>query len=291
MTLARVHEALSLRVGEVLVSEDGGDESILQDLSEIQDSRLFVFFQKQNLGLWENHLFLLKKARLPWIKFIQTDDVVTKEGFIALGKYANQDLAIVHLIPIYKQLETGVYKEHPFSRKWHDAVFLNSENALNLQRKYGNFFGRPSYNLYQTKFLPQSPEYWRSNVSADLLINFSVSSLGDVCLIPGNLVETGVHKYQDMATQSLTLIGDRIINSYKVLKASSLPSLKQLVNTYFSVEITYFSFLLLKRIFAKQFNLIELFSIFGFYLFKLTPNILINFNHFFVYFRYKSFKK
>ena len=74
MTVNTVKIALSTGAGEIIVSENDPGTNINEYLKEFNDPRLIVIRQTQNIGLWKNHLALMKLATKPWIKFIHTDD-------------------------------------------------------------------------------------------------------------------------------------------------------------------------------------------------------------------------
>src|SRR5215510_9299074 len=80
MTLTAVECACSTGAGEILVSDDASNDGTVEALRAVRDDRLRIVVQPVNLGLWRNHLVLLRMATRPWLKFIQNDDRIAPNG-------------------------------------------------------------------------------------------------------------------------------------------------------------------------------------------------------------------
>src|SRR6516165_1213862 len=79
-TICAVRTALASSAGEIVVSLDTDPDQIARELTAIQETRLRVVLQLRRLGLWRNHLVLLRETGYPFVKFLQTDDRLLPGG-------------------------------------------------------------------------------------------------------------------------------------------------------------------------------------------------------------------
>ena len=214
MIIRAVAAALSTPAGEVLISEDASGLDIHRLLEGYADTRLKIFSQCDNLGLWPNHLFLIRQAKGEWIKFLQTDDLFTEASMRDFCEAADENTALVSMTPEYHHEDGTVVKKEAIDqiRTFKQGTYLERFS------RYGNEPGRPSYCLYKKSAMQLSEEWWRKDVSADLMQNIWLSTQGDVILLPPNEMVCGVHSKQDGVNQSLRLVRDRLMNSMIILR-------------------------------------------------------------------------
>ena len=253
LTRRCVESALQSSANEVLVSDDASSlelETLLADLSG--DERLRLFTQEKNLGLWENHLFLLQQSRSEWIKFIQTDDYLAHGALEEMLKYTDPNVSLIVALPSYHHLGTddilipGQFASQMGVRRFPSDTYLR---RLCIR---GNEPGRPSYCLYRKDSLDLNPAAWRSDMSSDLVQNVISASRGVTVLLPTGLVFCGVHEQQDIRTQSFELIVKRLINSLTYLRESEYhPGILRFISLYGSVEALGLFFIACKRLLGK----------------------------------------
>jgi hypothetical protein len=213
-TMKAVRAALASSAGEVVVSLDTDPDRLSCDLEAVQDVRLRVVVQPHRLGLWPNHLALLRETRRPFVKFLQTDDWLLPGGLRTLCEAVDEGTSVVSGLPYYQNLETQVawrLKTPTAPGRWTSADFLRRAEVA------GNELGRPSYTLFRRDAVPATEEVWRDDVSVDWAVNLVAAGHGDVVLVPHGTVVCGVHDAQDGATQSPALVARRLVNTLELL--------------------------------------------------------------------------
>lgn len=248
LTEQAIECALATQAGEILVSDDAGGLSIAELGSKYTDNRIKFFSQSSNIGLWKNHLYLLKKASKSWVKFLQTDDSFSTEAFAHLASKADSTVSLVAMEPSYKDLETG---EVSLSNKVKEDALYATEVAVSLFSKRGNYPGRPSYCLYNKSLMNLDEAFWNNEISADLAQNIWLASKGNVVITPNKGLTCGVHTAQDGKNQTSRLILSRLRNSYKLLTEQLESKEFKSVRSYFLAEFALLSKLALTSFFKN----------------------------------------
>lgn len=215
MTLAAVASCLATGAGEIVVSLDTDPDGAELLLCSISDHRLRVVVQKARLGLWRNHLALLRACSLPFVKFLQTDDRILPGGLQALCRAMNSKTAVVSSLPIYEDLGTGARwtLETPSQPgRWSSPAYLERAEIA------GNELGRPSYTLFRRDAIELDEGVWRDDVSVDWLMNIVAASRGDVELLAPGAILCGIHAEQDSVTQGPGLTTKRFVNTLERLR-------------------------------------------------------------------------
>lgn len=213
MTRNAVRSALATDAGEVVVSEDASG-SDMSALAEISDSRFRMVVQPENLGLWRNHLALLRSTRKPWVKFLQSDDNLAPDCVEKMCAAASPETTVVGALPVYRNLDTGEVEER---YRLTEPMRWATGEYVNRMARVGNELGRPSYTLFRRDALLETEEAWRNDMSCDLVANVIAAARGEVVLLPQGLVTCGIHKQRDGATQPFELLSSRLINSMAFL--------------------------------------------------------------------------
>lgn len=214
-TLKCVEFAIKNNPGEIIVSEDAGDKTLISDLEKLKCTRLKFFFQEKNLGLWKNHLFLLKQATKPWIKLMQSDDLLLPGALKKMCENIGENTAIVSYLPIYRNLSTG---EDITIHRHTRILKFNSKEFVSRIAEKGNELSRPSNCLYRANLLSHDEEAWRNDMSCDFVINAMAGSKGEVIILPPGGVITGVHYNQDGAKQTYALQLARWLNTLTYIR-------------------------------------------------------------------------
>jgi Glycosyl transferase family 2 len=229
LVVRAIDSALATGAGEIIVSDDQSGDGTWEVLLGYHDPRLRIVQQSSNLGLWRNHLALLRMASRPWIKFIQQDDWLSPDGLGALAAQADDRVSVVSALHSFHDLETGRTWAGPdldAPCRWTSDAYM--ERLLVV----GNELGRPSANLYRADVLERSEEAWNNDLSADLVANVMAASRGDVVLLPQGMWYTGEHSGQDSHTQSFRLVMDRIGNSHAYLVGSDDARVRHFASVY-----------------------------------------------------------
>src|SRR4051794_19839314 len=95
MTRKAVELALMTGAGEILVSDDASGDGTVEALADLRDFRLRIVTQPKNLGLWPNHLALLRMATRPWAKFLQNDDWLEVGGLARMVEEIGPQTSVV----------------------------------------------------------------------------------------------------------------------------------------------------------------------------------------------------
>jgi glycosyltransferase involved in cell wall biosynthesis len=234
MTLKAVKSALATNAGEIIVSEDDPGTDIFKHLEGIRDSRLKMYLQPQNLGLWKNHLFLLKVASKPWIKFLQTDDFITPDCLTRMCEAVTEQTSVVSALSISYDLDTSVTRKEEITDKVHTWKYPGYLDRIKI---VGNELGRPSNCLFRADLIDKSEEAWRNDQSGDLIMNVIAAANGDVVILPEGFVFIGSHEGQDMFVQSFQLIVTRLKNSLIYLRNKNINKINDFVRVYGFVEL------------------------------------------------------
>ena len=214
LAVRAIDSALATEAGEIIVSDDHSGDGTWDVLCRYDDPRLRIVQQTSNLGLWRNHLALLRMASRPWIKFIQQDDWLSPGALGVLVDHADEMVSVVSALDSFYDLETGrawVGTQLEAPRRWKSDAYMARLLIV------GNELGRPSATLFRAEVLDYAEEAWRNDISADLVANVIAASRGDVVLLPQGLWYTGEHPGQDTHTQSFRLVVTRIRNSHAYL--------------------------------------------------------------------------
>ncbi|RJR31821.1 MAG: glycosyltransferase family 2 protein [Desulfobacteraceae bacterium] len=214
MTVCAVECSLATGAGEVIVSLDTDRECIEEALREKRDQRLKVVVQEKQLGLWPNHLALLRTATRPYIKFLQTDDLILPGGLRRLCNEMTPQTSIVSGLPYYLDRSKGVawrVEAGTQPGRWTSSEYLSRAAVA------GNELGRPSYTLVRRQCVPIEERYWCDDISADWLMNLAAAGLGEVAIVPHGTVVCGVHPGQEGGTQSFHLTTRRLAKTLQTL--------------------------------------------------------------------------
>lgn len=225
--------AISSGAGEIIISDDCSSDETENIIMKFKDERIKFYKNINRLGLWENHLQLLKLSTKPWIKFLQADDYLDNNG---LQKFCDNDvenLSIVSALSVNENYET---KKRTVTFKLLRKRRWNSNDYLMRVKIVGNELGTPSNTLIKKENIIIDMEYWKTNTSADLLINIIAASKGDVVLLPAGPIIRGIHNDQDTNKQNFRLFIDRLQNSVNILLRLRNITITEFANIFLFVE-------------------------------------------------------
>lgn len=249
LTLNCLESAIANHPGEILVSEDAGDYSIVESILRLNNPVVKVFYQDKNLGLWKNHLFLLKKTSKPWIKFVQTDDSMLPGTLEKMSRHVDKSTAVVSYLPVYLDFNSNIkYKYQEQS----EVLRLSAREFVKRAAIRGNELGRPSNNLYRKACMNLGEEDWLNEMSCDYSANLIVGSKGDVVILPPGDIITGIHSDQDIHKQDFSLAFKRWLNTLNYLNCKGKTDLKKSISIVSLVEFVaqhrnFFGYLKTKR--------------------------------------------
>lgn len=229
-----VKSALATGAGEIIVSDDASNDNTIRRLARFRDSRLRFVDQPDNLGLWQNHLAVLGLASLPWVKFLQADDLLTPGALQRMVKHVSPSISLVWSNPTFRSYATNAQ----WSRYTLGApLLLSSQQVFECMSKVGLFFGTPSHMLIRKVAFDFSPQAWANDISADVIMGIQAAAHGAVvCLPEGNVIH-GIHPRQDGQTQSFNLSFRRLHNTIKYLLSLTDPELQRFLPPYVAVEV------------------------------------------------------
>jgi glycosyltransferase involved in cell wall biosynthesis len=233
MVVKSVRSALQTGAGEIIVSDDCSGDGTVETLAEIRDPRLRVIAQSNNLGLWGNHLALLRSTTYPWVKFLQDDDRIRVDGLGVMAEHCTTATAVVSALPFYQDHASGATHsvfELSRPRRW------TSDQYMQRLLFVGNELGTPTCTMYRADALDRHPSAWSNEVSADLLANVLCASRGEVALLPHGPVQTIVHNNQDGVTQGFGLAMIRLRNSLAYLGNCPDPRIRRFSRVFAVVE-------------------------------------------------------
>lgn len=232
MTLKAIRCALATGAGEVIVSEDASGEDV-SELGRINDQRYRFVEQPGNLGLWRNHLALLRLTEKKWIKFLQTDDSMTPDCLRTMCAAVGPETTLASALPVYRDLDTGETEsryELEAPLRWPAGEYVDR------MARVGNEPGRPSYTLFRRDALLDTEEAWRNDMSCDLTANAVAASRGEVVLLPPGGVTCGIHAARDGALQSFELLARRLAESLAFLSAYPDARVQRFASIYGAIE-------------------------------------------------------
>jgi hypothetical protein len=271
MTVNAIKCSLKTKAKEILVSEDASGINLNEYLrDELEDSRLKIFIQETNLGLWPNHLFLLNQSTSNWIKFLQTDDFFDVNSFNMFCLKASEDVALITTEPIYFY---GDDKQVNLKRLEKEKI-LTAGEINNWILKFGNFIGRPSYCLYNKSLMILDKSIWKNEISVDLFQNWYLGNQGKVIILPASGVYCGVHPDQEGNNQSISLVVTRLVGTLSLIESYSKSERDNsfFISVYKSVEYTYLFIILIKLTFFNNEISLAQFKIFKKQLFSFSLN-------------------
>ncbi|MEM9250437.1 MAG: glycosyltransferase family 2 protein [Pseudomonadota bacterium] len=193
-----VDSALASGAGEVIVVDDHSRDGTLDVLSSYRDTRLQVFENATNLGLWENHRAALCRATRPWIKFLQADDYLLPGGLAAFARAAAPGVSVVWGCALVRDDVTGATMQYHHLDRPHR---LTGPEVLEASLAIGWLLGTPSHMMLRRDALPTDAAAWQAGVSADVIMGAVAAARGDVALLPSGAIGQGAHARQDAKTQ------------------------------------------------------------------------------------------
>lgn len=205
-----LRSALATGAGEIIVSDNCSNDGTKEIISQYKDPRLRIIYQRENLGLWRNHLSLIQNTNKPWIKFLHSDDRISSDGLRTMCKVVSEKTSVVSALPLYEKLSTGE-KEIEFFLS--DARCWTSDEYMKRLLIVGNELGTPSATLINSKFIERKPKAWQNDLSCDLIANVIVASRGDVVLLPPGPIIVGCHDGRDIVKSSFELSVKRLRNT------------------------------------------------------------------------------
>lgn len=226
-----LESALSVSPGEIIVSINDAknyppDEKILKELN---NSKITVFYQNNNLGIWENHLFLLRQANKRWVSFLHGDDRFQSSYLKSVICHLDDEVSIVGTLPRYHNLSTG---QQYTVLQLDEPVRWNSDAYLKRAVITGMELGRPSSVVIRRDCIDLYDHLWVNDVSADYILNIKAAANGSVVLLPAGQVTYGLHQDSDGATQSFNLIYKRALNSANLLAKDTNGSIQKIGRMY-----------------------------------------------------------
>lgn len=210
-----VRTALHTGAAEVIVSDDASNDGACDTLAAWGEPRLRIIKQRENIGLWPNHLALLRAASTPHVKFLQQDDYIAVGGLKSLMNQMTSQTAVVSALPVYEDLSSG-HRREVFKlstvRRW------TSDEYMSRLRSHGNELGNPSFTLFRKSALPHDAAAWDTGVSADLVANVTAASRGEVVLVPAGPIVIGEHPRRDTHQQPLEFRFQQCVNTAHCLR-------------------------------------------------------------------------
>jgi glycosyltransferase involved in cell wall biosynthesis len=233
LVIDAVKSSLRTDAGEIIIVDDSSKDGTIEKLRNFNDSRLRIFENSENLGLWENHLQALKYASCPWIKFLQADDIILSDGLARMAEVADEKISLIWASPIYYERDTN--------KKWvmthlSKPTYFTTDKYLNRLSTIGWELGCPSYWLLRSDIIERDENIWQSNKSADFIIGTISVSRGDVVLLPPGNVQRGCHKFQETYSQGVSLILSRSVNTIEYLLKYHDKNVNHFVSIYSFVE-------------------------------------------------------
>jgi hypothetical protein len=234
--LARALEsALASEAGEIIVTDDRSLDGSMELLSAYKDSRLRVFENERNLGLWENHKRALDLSTKSWIKFIQADDYLLPGGLAAYAAAADDRVSIVFGAPTVKDDITG---EVMYFHRVDRVTRVDFDQLRYLMADAGWVLGSPSHMMLRKDAIELDPQVWKTRISADLVVGSIAAARGETILLPIGAMGQGEHPRQDARTQSAELGLDRSVASLAYLRRRPEPGLRWLANMWTILQLS-----------------------------------------------------
>ncbi|MBK8637480.1 MAG: glycosyltransferase [Chromatiaceae bacterium] len=212
---ATLESALATSVGEIIVSINDAYQYPVTEFDDILlNPRLNVIRQSQQLGLWGNHLYLLKKSTRPWIKFLHGDDKITHGFLQVMLDHVDERVSVIGTVVFCENLNTGFGK---FIFRMDAPKRWTSNDYMQRVCVTGNELGTPSSTLYRREILDISAGAWLDTMSCDYVNNIIAASRGDVVLLPPGGIISGDHEMRDSQIQGLNSIVIRSLNTASYL--------------------------------------------------------------------------
>ena len=225
--------AIESKAGEIIISDDNSSDNTKNLIKQFHDNRIKFYKNSKQLGLWENHFKLIKLASKPWIKFLQADDYLAENGLSYFCDNEENNLSIISALSINENLIT---KERKVTFTLSSKKRWTSKEYLNRLKIVGNELGTPSNTLIKKENIILNEKQWKTDISADLIMNVIAASKGDVVLLPPGPIIRVIHADQDTNRQNFRLFIDRLNNSVKILFNTNNIAIREFANIFYMVE-------------------------------------------------------
>jgi hypothetical protein len=220
-----VASALAGGAGEIIVSDNHGRDGTLEMLrSRFSDPRLRIIEQPANIGMWPNHLALVRESKLPLVKFVQADDWIEPGGLAAMVEHMTPQTAVVGQMQLNVNLDTGErFSEFNIDR----PIRFTSDQYMQRLLVVGQELSCPSCTLFRKSAMELTDQAWDTTHAGDFICNVIAASRGEVVLLPAGPVAVGFHAQQCTYTEGLERHVRTWLNCLKYLKRSSDPRVRR----------------------------------------------------------------
>lgn len=240
-TKQAIYSAIAENPNEIIVSDDCSPNNNFEalKLEFAKFDQVKIIQTPKNLGLWENHFFLIKNAKKKWLKFLQQDDYLVRGGLSAFTQYAQDDVSLISTLPTNYDTATETF-ETP--EQISEARCFSHQAYQERIVKSGYELGFPSMWLLNRTLLEDDSNIWDSNKSADLIVNILAARNGKIVIIPAGPVVASKHARQDGKTQSFDKYGTRLVNTLNYLDGLAEKTKLKYVREFVFTQASLFGF-------------------------------------------------
>lgn len=228
-----IESAINTNAGEIIISDNNSTDKTVEIIKSYDDPRIKLFIQQNNLGLWPNHLFLIKQASLPYIKFLHSDDRISAGGLSEMCKHFDKNTAILSAISIHYDYDT---KKAESEFVLDTVLKFTSEEYTRRICIVGNELGSPNNVLVKKDLIELNEENWTEDVAADQLMNYLLAAKGNVVILPPGPIIEGHHSLQDGRTQRMNLSALTYLNLLRRLNYYKNKKLKVFISIFSFIE-------------------------------------------------------
>jgi len=140
---------------ELIISDDVSTDGTRDFLQKIKNKKIKIFYQKKNLGIFNNLKFLHQEAKYPIIKIFCADDILKKNCLSLIYEVMNNNLNCKLLSGFQQNRKNDLTYKFLFNQKY-NSEFNNKKNFYYLKKNAAMFtffaFGNICGNLSQVAY-------------------------------------------------------------------------------------------------------------------------------------------
>lgn len=201
---------------EIIISDNNSDDpEVLRICNDYlrNDSRVKLYSQKKNFGMFDNFKFVLEKAQGDYFTWASDDDGHNSDFVMECWRIHddNQNLSLVS--PICRVLTSDNRETMLFKPDFHtvglDQLVRMKKILFYIKKSHGALTG-----LYKTEHLRRIK--LKSILDADGLLLYELSMIGDFYQLNNPLITTHLNYVENDKKTSLTFEKKKFIRTYKM---------------------------------------------------------------------------
>ena len=148
---------------ELIISDDCSNDKTISFLKKLKHDKIKIFYQKKNLGIFNNLKFLDSKVKTSIVKILCADDIMLKNCLSDISIFMKK-FESCNLLSFFDQNSKKIFSERNENAFYLDYgnkkySYFNSSSAMVVFFAFGNILGNLSRTAYRKKKNDTNPNF------------------------------------------------------------------------------------------------------------------------------------